>query len=88
MKIIWHGQSLFEIIARPKQNDEIKIVIDPFDESSGLRIPKMEANILLLSHEHYNHSNIKAIRGDPFLIDGPGEYEVKGVYIKGIPAFL
>ena len=87
MKITWYGQSLFEIIARPKQNDEIKIVIDPFDESLGLRVPKLEANILLVSHGHYDHANVKAVSGNPFLIDGPGEYEVKGVYIKGIPAF-
>lgn len=87
MKIIWHGQSLFEIITAPKQGDEVKIVIDPFDESLGLRVPKLNANILLISHQHYDHCNVKAVSGEPFLIDGPGEYEVKGVYIKGIPAF-
>lgn len=87
MKIIWHGQSLFEVITLPKQNGEIKIVIDPFDESLGLRVPKLNADILLTSHQHYDHSNIKAVSGEPFLIDGPGEYEVKGTYIKGISAF-
>lgn len=87
MKITWHGQSLFELITKPKQNDEIKIVIDPFDESLGLRVPKLEANILLVSHDHHDHSNVKAVSGSPFLIEGPGEYEVKGIYIKGIPAF-
>jgi len=87
MKIIWHGQSLFEIITTPKQNDEIKIVIDPFDESLGIKVPKLAAHLLLVSHGHYDHSNIKAVSGEPFLIEGPGEYEVKGVYIKGIPAF-
>jgi L-ascorbate metabolism protein UlaG (beta-lactamase superfamily) len=87
MKIIWYGQSLFELIAKSRKNDEVKIVIDPFDESLGLKVPKLEANILLVSHDHYDHSNIKAVSGSPFLIEGPGEYEVKGVYIKGIPAF-
>lgn len=87
MKIIWHGQSLFEIITAPKQGDEIKIVVDPFDESLGLKVPKLTAHLLLVSHNHYDHSNIKAVSGEPFLIEGPGEYEVKGVYIKGIPAF-
>ncbi len=87
MKIIWYGQSLFELIAKPKQNNEIKIIIDPFDESLGLRVPKLEANILLVTHGHHDHSNIKAVSGDPFLIEDPGEYEVKGVHVKGIPAF-
>ena len=87
MKITWYGQSLFEIIAKPRQNDEVKIVIDPFDQSLGLRVPKLEASILLVTHDHYDHSNIKAVSGSPFVIDGPGEYEIKGIHIKGIPAF-
>jgi len=87
MKIIWHGQSLFEIVTQSKQNGEMKIVIDPFDNSLGLKIPKLEADVLLVTHDHYDHANIKAVSGNPFVINSPGEYEVKGVYIKGISAF-
>jgi len=87
MKIIWHGQSLFEIITLAKQNGETKIVIDPFDEKLGLRVPRLSADILLTSHQHYDHCNIKAVSGEPFLIEGPGEYEIKGVYVKGVSAF-
>jgi len=87
MKIIWYGQSLFEIITKSKQNEEVKIVIDPFNESLGFKIPKLKADILIVTHNHRDHSNIKAVSGNPFLVQGPGEYEVKGVYIKGIPAF-
>jgi len=87
MKITWYGQSLFELITKPQQNDEVKIVVDPFDESIGLKVPKLDAKILLVTHEHHDHANIKAVSGCPFLINGPGEYEVKGVYVKGIPAF-
>ncbi|MCD6178009.1 MBL fold metallo-hydrolase [bacterium] len=87
MRIKWYGQSLFEIITKPQQNSEVRIVIDPFDKSLGLSVPKLEADILLVTHHHHDHCNIEAVAGTPFLIDGPGEYEVKGVYIKGIPAF-
>lgn len=82
MHIIWQGQSCFQIIA-----GQIKIVIDPFSEDIGLKLSKLEADILLVSHDHYDHANIKAIPGDPFLIKSPGEYEVKGVFVQGIPAF-
>ncbi|MCD6549958.1 MBL fold metallo-hydrolase [bacterium] len=87
MKINWYGQSMFEVIAKQRQNHEVKIVIDPFDKSIGLRVPQPEADILLVSHFHHDHSNIKAVKGNPFVIDGPGEYEIKDIYIKGIPAF-
>jgi len=84
MHIIWRGHSCFEIITTPAKNNQIKVVIDPFSEEIGLRVPKLEADILLISHSHDDHSNIKAVLGNPFLIEGPGEYEIKNVFIQGI----
>ena len=86
MQIIWKGQSCFQIITSQGKNNQVNIVIDPFDESTGLRVPKLEANVLLVTHQHADHNNVKAVAGNPFLIDNPGEYEVKGVFIKGISA--
>ena len=88
MQISWHGQSCFQITAATqKNNDKITIVVDPFGEEIGLRVPKLEADILLVTHSHPDHSNIKAVLGNPFLITGPGEYEIKNVFIQGVPAF-
>lgn len=87
MQIFWHGQSLFEILTIPKKNSQIKIVIDPFDESLGLKIPKLEADILLITHQHFDHNNKKIVKGNFFLIEGPGEYEIKNIFIQGIPSF-
>jgi len=84
MNIIWHGQSCFQIIARREKNNQVSIVIDPFSEEIGLRVPKLEADILLITHSHHDHDNIKAVSGNPFLISGLGEYEIKEVYIQGI----
>lgn len=63
------------------------IAIDPFDETIGLKVPSVSADILLITHSHYDHSNKKAVKNEPFVIEGPGEYEVKDVYIKGIISF-
>ncbi len=87
MQIIWHGQACFQITVLPKKNSQVNIVIDPFDEAIGLRVPKLEANIVLISHDHHNHNNVKAVSGNPFIIDGPGEYEIKEIFIQGIPAW-
>ncbi|MCJ7786780.1 MBL fold metallo-hydrolase [Patescibacteria group bacterium] len=84
MQIIWHGQSCFQISLQPEKNNQVRIVIDPFDEIIGLRLPKLEADILLVTHSHPDHSNIKAVSGNPFLVSGPGEYEIKEIYIQGI----
>jgi len=87
MTIIWHGQSLFELTSSRGKNNQVNIVIDPFSEEVGLRVPKLEADIVLTTHDHHDHNNAKAVAGNPFLIDGPGEYEIKEVFIQGIPAF-
>ncbi len=87
MQIIWKGQSCFQIATNHGKNHQINIVIDPFDETIGLRVPKLEADILLVTHQHHDHNNVKAVSGDPFLIEGPGEYEVKEVFIQGISSF-
>lgn len=84
MTIIWHGQSCFQITAARNKGEQISISIDPFSEETGLRVPKLESDILLISHQHRDHNNLKAVSGKPFIIDGPGEYEVKNIFIEGI----
>lgn len=87
MKITWYGQSFFQILTKKRKEELVKIAIDPFDEKIGLKVPSFEADILLITHQHHDHNNVGAIKGSPFLITGPGEYEVKKVFIQGIPSF-
>lgn len=86
-KIMWAGQSCFNISVSNSRDHTADIVIDPFDEKIGLKVPNFSADILLVSHQHYDHNNTKAVKGTPFFIEGPGEYEVKGVFIQGISSF-
>ena len=82
MIIIWYGQACFRI-----QSGKVSVVIDPFDKSVGLTPPRGEAHMVLVTHNHQDHNNSKAIGGDPFVIDGPGEYEKSGVKVTGIHSF-
>lgn len=86
-KIYWAGQSCFQISVSNSRDHSADIVIDPYDEKIGLKLPNLSADILLVTHDHYDHNNVKGVKGDPFLVEGPGEYEVKGVFIQGIPSF-
>lgn len=89
MQIIWKGQSCFQIITSQGKDSQVSLIIDPFGPDCGLKVPNLSGDILLVTHDHPSHNNIKALpqQGQPFLIDGLGEYEIKGVYIQGIPAF-
>ena len=86
VKIVWAGQSCFEISVSDGKDHSATIVIDPFGDV-GLKMPSFTADVLLTTHDHQDHSNIKAVKGEPFVIEGPGEYEVKGVFVKGIDSF-
>lgn len=82
MTITYYGHSCFKIIS-----NSLIIITDPFDKSIGLVPPRIAADIITVSHDHYDHNNIKTISGQPFIINGPGEFEIKGISIKGISSF-
>lgn len=85
MLIIWHGHSCFKI--QSKNHEEITIVIDPFDKTVGLKVPRLQADILAITHDHHDHNYQEAVKGETFVINSPGEYEIKGVYIYGIASW-
>lgn len=62
--------------------------MDPFDPASvGIKMPKVETDVLLVSHSHPDHSFRDNIKNEYLLLDSPGEYEVKGVNINGILSY-
>ena len=83
MNIIWYGETCFQITSQTTKDNPVKIVIDPLEDGSGFRMPKLEADILIESSSKINFDKIK---GDPFVIDGPGEFDIKGVFAQGIEA--
>lgn len=88
MNINWYGQSCFQISSSQGKNDHVSMVIDPFDENTtGLKLPKLQADIVLVTHDHSDHSNVKAVSGSGFVIKGPGEYDIERVFIQGISGY-
>lgn len=83
MDITWYGQSCFLV-----KGKGVTVAIDPFADI-GLKEPKLEADVLLVSHDHFDHANLAAVSGKdggtPYVADTPGEYESGGVMIEGIP---
>lgn len=87
MQITWLGHSTFRLQGKAA-SDVVTIVTDPFyPEKVGLKLPRLEADIVTISHDHEDHNNSEAVKGEPFIINGPGEYEIKGIYVDGIHSF-
>lgn len=60
---------------------------DPFPPALGARLPKQDADLVTISHGHPNHSHLDVVGKDAYVIDGPGEYEVRGITVIGLPSF-
>jgi len=82
VEIVWLGHSCFRIRGR-----EATIVTDPCPASSGYSIGKPTADIVTVSHDHADHSYVKAVPGSPTVLNGPGEYEIHGAFVTGIGTY-
>ena len=88
MNIVWYGQSCFKITTqRQKTKEKVALMIDPFSEKIGLKIPKTEADVFLFTHNHHDHRNEEFVKKDSFVISCPGEYELRDIFIQGIHSF-
>lgn len=82
MVLTWLGQSCFRL-----EGKNVSVLIDPFSKEIGLKPPRIKDQMVLLTHRHYDHANIEGAEPETMIIDGPGEYESRGVYVHGIASF-
>jgi L-ascorbate metabolism protein UlaG (beta-lactamase superfamily) len=81
-EITWLGHAAFRLKSR-----DATIVTDPYDKSLGLGSLGQKADIVTISHDHPHHNAASAVKGEPFVIQGPGEYEIRGVFVTGVWSF-
>jgi len=91
MKITWLGHSCFLV----EDSKGTKVITDPFDvdpkhfEGRGLKfdypsISGVQADIVLISHGHFDHNAAGVVDGSPTIIRDPGDFEVAGVTVRGV----
>ncbi len=85
MHITYHGLSCFKIIAKTegRGSKDVTIIFAPYDKKLGLRPPQSNADIILIPHPDAMFNNPEILRGNPIIINRPGEYAVKGINIVG-----
>ena len=83
MKIKYLGHASFMITS----NDGTRIITDPYQTSADLTYGEIEesAEIVTVSHGHFDHSNVAAVRGSPEVVRGSAK--IKGIDFKGIPSY-
>jgi len=81
MILTYHGKDFIKA-----QAGDTIIAINPIGKSSKHKTSKFGADVALVSVNDADHSGLEEVTFGtkvPFAITGPGEYEVKDIFIKG-----
>lgn len=82
MIITYQGVQSFKV-----QFGDTILAFDPVSKESKFKTGSFGADIALISLNHADMNGAsQASRGEkePFVINGPGEYEIQGVFVKGL----
>lgn len=82
MIIKWLGHASFLI-----SSQGINIITDPINEKSGYPILPRSADIVTISHQHWDHNAVEGISGPARIFEGSGQHRIDGVLISGINAY-
>jgi len=82
MDINWLGHSCFRV-----KGSHATVITDPYPPTLGYSLGKPTAHIVTVSHQHPSHAYVQGIGGEPKLIAGPGEYEIRDVLVIGVATF-
>jgi len=86
MTISWYGEACFLL-----ENGGVRILIEPPQKESGINSPRLKSDILIYSRP--GGARLAPLGGaaksqsndnGTFVIDSPGEYEIKGINVLGI----
>ncbi len=81
MIITYQGIEFFKV-----QFGDTVLAFNPISKDSKFKNSRFFADVALISANHPDFNgaeNLSYSGKEPFIISGPGEYEVKGVFIKG-----
>lgn len=88
MDISWLGHSCFQL-----RGKNVTLITDPFSpqpaptQGNLPRLGKVNASIVTVSHNHAGHNYVAGVGGNPYVVHGPGEYEISDVLITGVAAY-
>ncbi|MBL4933181.1 MBL fold metallo-hydrolase [Clostridium paridis] len=81
--IEWSGHSCFTIT----NEKGTKVVTDPFPDGIGYKVPELYADIATVSHDHFDHNNLAAIKSNFTAVRERGQFNVDGIKIKGTKTY-
>ncbi|MDA0814986.1 MAG: MBL fold metallo-hydrolase [Chloroflexi bacterium] len=82
MDLTWLGG-----VATRMRTRSAAVVMDPYDKSAGGTMGRPDAHIITVSHDDPQRNGVTQVvptEGDPMILTGPGEYEIRGIIVEGV----
>lgn len=83
VRVSWLGHSMFLL----EDGAGNRLVTDPYDGHVGYPLPKVEATIVLVSHDHTDHCNVGLVQGSPLVVRDEEPREHGGISIRGFRSY-
>ena len=83
MKLKWYGHSCFSLTFA----NGVTVVTDPFDDTVGYSLCRARADVVLRTHDHFDHNYVQSLGGNPLLVTDSAPRAVNGLKIHGLDCF-
>lgn len=83
MKVTWLGHASFLL----EDSKGRKLLTDPFDPTVGYSLYKGSADVITISHQHFDHNFVQNINPGAKVIDKVGFFNECDITIQGIPSY-
>ena len=80
----WWGQGMVSI----ETMWNLRVVIDPYKTDIGYDDPELTADLVLVTHEHFDHNNVDLVRGEPHVargLDDDGNVQTVDHWLDRLP---
>ena len=83
MNIRWLGHSCFLFT----NQEGLRVLTDPFNEKVGYPVPRVNTDIVTVSHHHYDHDSVHVLPGTPLIAEGEGLHNFFDLTIRGTASY-
>ena len=83
MRIEWIGHACFKLTLE----SGVRVFTDPYDESVGIAMIPLKADVITMSHEHHDHNETAQIIGEPVILHGDEPLSLGGLTISAHASF-
>ncbi len=83
MRIEWMGHACFKLTTQSGGT----VITDPYDESVGITMIPLKADVVTISHEHHDHNERRMIVGEPIILRGQEELSLGSLRITALASY-